>query len=122
MTSPGDLIWHCVPHMMPPLSFLLSQSKIHRECSSKKKKEEEHLVLMDSKLLVVDVLSLFYEKMIEVWVKAARNVQMRASVGKKKKDCRGLIFAVHCIDWLGIIAHLSNIICLFALGSKLLGM
>lgn len=76
---------------------------------------------MDNKLSVVDVFSSFYEKMIDVWVKAARNVQMQASIGKKKKDCRGLIFAVHCIDWLGIIACLSNIICLFALGSKLLG-
>lgn len=59
MTSHGDVVRHCVPHMMPPLSFLVSQSKIHRECSSKTTtKKEEHLVLMDSKLLVVDVLSL----------------------------------------------------------------
>lgn len=40
---------------------------------------------MDNKLSVVDVLSLFYEKMIDVWVKAARNVQMQASIGKKEK-------------------------------------
>jgi len=32
---------------------------------------------------------------------------MQASVGKKKKDCRGLIFAVHCIDWPEILAQFN---------------
>ena len=40
----------------------------------------------------------------------------------KKMDYRGLIFTVHFIDWLDVIALLSNISCIFALGSRLLRM
>lgn len=96
--------------------FTFPSTKIDGECKSFKK---EHLALIGQHLLIVDVLSLSFERMIETWGKAVKK-SPNAVFQWEKMDYGGLIFIVHFIDWLGIIALLGSISSVSAVSSKLL--